>query len=187
MTWTALVPLKAAAERKTRLANRLSSRERLDISDKMFKRVMAALEQSPGVSRIAILSPERPAAGPSLWLRDQGRGINAELPIALVSLGSRNVIVIHADLPLVSAADIAALIAVARYGVAIAPDRHESGTNALGFKDAARFPFAFGPGSCALHQQAAGSLGWLVKRPGLAIDIDDGDDLDFAVSSGFQR
>jgi 2-phospho-L-lactate guanylyltransferase len=94
--------------------------------------------------------------------------------------------VLHSDLPLLAAADVTRLIDSAeRGGLAIAPDRHGSGTNAIAIADQRPFDFAFGADSYRLHRRQAGS-GWrLVAAPGLAIDIDTPGDLALATARGF--
>jgi 2-phospho-L-lactate guanylyltransferase len=72
-----------------------------------------------------------------------------------------------------------------RGGLALAPDRLVSGTNAIAIADGRAFDFAFGADSFRLHRERAGS-GWrLVAAPGLAIDIDTPEDLGLAVARGF--
>ena len=66
--------------------------------------------------------------------------------------------------------------------VAIAPDRHGRGTNALSLPlpEAEGFTFAFGPDSFALHNLEAARLGLKIEEihsPGLACDIDEPADL----------
>ncbi|SDC66104.1 2-phospho-L-lactate guanylyltransferase [Sphingomonas sp. YR710] len=185
MIWTAIVPIKRGMNRKSRLAEHLSQDERQRLSDHLAVRVLDRLVRSPSVGRVLVLSEtahDDPAYG---WLADKGRGLNAELADARAVIAAP-VIIIHGDLPLIESDDIAALIAAAGTdGVAIAPDRHDDGTNALALASAAPFAFAFGEGSCARHRAAAGSTGAIVRRPGLAHDIDTPDDLAAARAVGF--
>ena len=94
--------------------------------------------------------------------------------------------VLHSDLPLLAVPDVTRLIESAESsGLAIAPDRHGSGTNAIAIADQRLFDFSFGADSYRLHRQQAGP-GWrLVASPGLAIDIDTPDDLALATARGF--
>jgi 2-phospho-L-lactate guanylyltransferase len=65
-------------------------------------------------------------------------------------------------------------------GMAIAPDRHGTGTNGLFLHLPTGFLPSFGPGSLERHVAAATSLGCqpaIVRRMGLALDIDDHADL----------
>jgi 2-phospho-L-lactate guanylyltransferase len=93
-------------------------------------------------------------------------------------------LVIHADLPLLSVDDIAALLTGDGASSAIAPDRHGSGTNALALVEPRGFDFAFGPNSFTRHCVAARGAR-IVTRLGLGLDIDTAADLDAANSAGF--
>ena len=92
-------------------------------------------------------------------------------------------IVLHADLPALEAADVEALIEAASEAGAIAPDHRGSGTNALALLNARDFPFCFGPDSFARHCALLPGCG-TVRRPGLARDIDLPEDLPWAAALG---
>ena len=68
--------------------------------------------------------------------------------------------------------------------VAIAPDRHRLGTNALALRRAAQFTFAFGEASFARHRTAA-PWSAVIERPGLRFDVDTPADLQAARLAGF--
>lgn len=182
MSWLAVVPLKRADERKTRLAGILSPAERTDLSERLARRVIDCLSAHPDVAQVFALSPD-PVAW-AQWVQDRGRGLNAELAALRETWIAANVLVIHADLPLLGPDDISALIAAAQGGrIALAPDRHGQGTNAAALPAGSRLAFSFGPGSFAAHiGQAAGHAP--VHRPGLALDIDDPADLALAQARG---
>jgi 2-phospho-L-lactate guanylyltransferase len=181
-TWTAVVPIKAAAERKTRLAGDLSLVDRERLTERLLRGVIGALDASRRIARIIVLSGTPPGMAGVDWVRDEGRGLNTELAKVTVA---GPLLIIHADLPLIDAGDIVALLDAAAHGGAIAPDRHGLGTNALAFGDGRRPELRFGPGSLARHRaQPPGGLK-LVERPGLALDIDTADDLAEARRLGF--
>jgi 2-phospho-L-lactate guanylyltransferase len=186
VNWTALIPIKPDGERKTRLAGRLTPEERTRLAQALLDHLIGELGAVAAIDTIVLLSAE-PSAAPDVgWIEDKGRGLNPELEVARETLGPRALLVIHADLPLVGAADIAALLAAAEAtGCAIAADRHGSGTNALALADGRTFGFRFGPGSLALHRAESGNDCRIVERPGLAIDCDTPDDLDCAIAGGF--
>ena len=85
-------------------------------------------------------------------------------------------------------AALPALLAAAPAGeIAIASDRHGTGTNAISLPlpEAEGFSFAFGPDSFARHQAEADRLGLRIEEirsPGLARDIDEPEDLPDAES-----
>jgi 2-phospho-L-lactate guanylyltransferase len=178
MTWRAIVPLKAAGARKTRLAARLSAAERDRLCLEMFAHVIATLAACPLIGGIDVLSPVRPDGWEGAWLRDGGRGLNAELAGARARLGGSRILVVHADLPWLAGADIAALVEAAEArGAALAPDRHDQGTNAIALRDDAAFDFRFGPGSLRLHRARLADYA-IVRRDGLARDVDTPEDLE---------
>jgi 2-phospho-L-lactate guanylyltransferase len=143
------------------------------------------LRAVPSIGAIHLLAAAPPPDWAEGWLRDAGQGLNPELEAARGALGPVPLLVIHADLPLVSPEDVAALLGHAEArGCALAPDRHGEGTNAVALAPGRALRFAFGPGSFALHDAQAGDAA-RVDRPGLALDCDTPDDLDRAIAAGF--
>ena len=179
--WTAIVPLKTAGRRKTRLAAALSPPERDRLTQTLFDRLIGVLDACPSIGRISVLSEAHLGRANLDWLPDRGLGLNAELQ-ALQIAGPR--LIIHADLPLVAPDDVEALLAAAGGGGAIAPDRHGTGVNALALAAGVSIDFQFGPGSFSRHREQAALT--VVARPGLALDIDTLDDLAQAVRLGFR-
>lgn len=185
----ALVAVKRRALGKTRLAPLLSATERVALVRSMLVNVLQALQDSPGVQQLLLVSPERDAVPEHVPVYpDSGRGLNAALEQAqraLFAHGARELLVLPGDLPRLRAADIEALLSAGRAaGCALAPDRTGSGTNALYWNPeaalGARFQFQFGAGSLRRHIAEAQRLGIeaaLVRRPGLALDIDTPADL----------
>ena len=179
--WIAVVPLRGRGERKTRLAGQLSPEQRHALSQAMFHHVVQTAQATPGVAEVVVLCDRRPDGWDGRLIHDTGQGLNAELAACTAA----PLLVIHADLPLVTPDDIVALLTASdETGCAIAPDRHGTGTNALALRVAHGFGFAFGPDSCALHMQAAKGRARLVIRPGLGVDIDTPEDLEIAKARG---
>ena len=178
MSWSAIVPLKAAIDRKTRLAPVLGPDERIALSQAMARTVIAALAQASGVDRILVLSPEAVSAPGVAWIEDRGTGLNGELARTRDFLGGPT-LVIHADLPFLAGADVTAMLGAAGdQGVALARDRRGEGTNAIAIADARPFRFAFGAWSFRAHSAQGPCV--TVQRPGLALDIDVPEDLRLA-------
>lgn len=186
MNWTAVLPLRQGHDPKTRLAPRLSAPQRIALARAMAGHVLDALSACPRVGRIIMLSPDAAADGMAgEWRRDEGRGLNAELNALRAALGEPAMLVVHGDLPLLSTQDVVAMIDAAQaHGCALAPDRHGAGTNAVALADGYAMAFAFGPNSLRLHQAVAPEAA-LVRRPGLAMDVDTPADLDAALAAGF--
>ena len=178
MSWTTLVPLKPRIARKTRLADSMAANERALLSERMFDHVIAVLRATPGISRIVLLAPEAPADWPHDWVRDEDRGLNAELAAFQAAEASTDLLIIHADLPLLASADVEVLLGAAtRTGIAIAPDRHDRGTNALACSAGMAIQPRFGPDSFELHRSEAPDCA-IIRREGLAIDVDTPEDLE---------
>lgn len=176
MTWTALIPLKPADERKSRLAEALGPDERAALSDRMFDHVVGVLATTPGIADIVLLAPAAPEGWPHGWIGDEGRGLNAELASCREALPG-DLLIVHADLPVLTSGDVEALLAAAEAaGSVIAPDRHNRGTNALALRDGVLLHPRFGANSFARHVEVMPSSA-VVHREGLARDVDTPEDL----------
>lgn len=186
MTWTAVVPLKLGEGRKSRLSGLLSPAERTRLSDQMAAHVLAALARAPSVTRVLCLSAAAPSFAEVSWKRDEGRGLNAELMAVMAMPDISRLLILHGDLPLVEAEDIEGLIkAAGADGVSVAPDRHGTGTNAMAVAGGV-VSLAFGEASFARHMATIQPAPAVVRRRGLAFDIDTPDDLLAAVDAGFR-
>jgi 2-phospho-L-lactate guanylyltransferase len=101
-----------------------------------------------------------------------------------VAGGFDRVLLIPGDTPLVTSAEIDALLADAsaeRLDVTIVPDRHGEGTNALVLEPPEAIEPSFGPGSLERHLEAARAAERshrVYELPSLMHDVDSGDDLE---------
>lgn len=176
--WTALVPFKGDASSKSRLAGHLSVPERTALAGEMAANVVAALRQTPAIDEIVVLSAIAPYWPDVTWAKDTGAGLNNELQGWREAFGSAHTIIVFADLPLLKPDDVGIMLELAETsGIAIAPDKHEGGTNAVAFAEDTPIALAFGPDSFALHK-ALWPNAAVVRRPGLAIDVDTITDLE---------
>lgn len=184
VTCWAIIPVKGTDLGKQRLAGVLAAAPRQDLVAAMLRHVVAAIEGAAGIDRIALLGPSRHGL-PDRYelLPDPGTGLNPALTSAFAAAtaaGSARVVIVFADLPQLTSAEVT-LLATAQ-GIAIAPDRHGTGTNALALPlpAASGFTFAFGPDSFARHQAEAARIGLpltAIHSPGLQRDIDEPADL----------
>jgi 2-phospho-L-lactate guanylyltransferase len=182
----ALIAIKERSRCKTRLSEALGSAARLELVRSMLTAVLSAANGAEAVRQIIVVSPERdsvPADVPVL--ADTGECLNGALMQAhrvLREFGCREVVILPADLPTITAADIDALVRAGRQrGFAIASDAAGVGTNALCLASAHPFRFQFGPDSKRLHLQEAERTGLgaqMVRLPGLEFDVDSPADLD---------
>jgi len=182
----AVIPVKSSADSKSRLATALDPTQRERLARAMLDRVVAAASGAPNVQRVCLIGHSREGQAEDLpLLADPGGGLNAAATAALTEAdrqGVARLVIIHADLPQVTARDVALLAAAPAGEIAIAPDRHGTGTNAISLPlpQARGFSFAFGPDSFARHNAEADRLGLRVEEihsQGLARDVDEPDDL----------
>jgi 2-phospho-L-lactate guanylyltransferase len=177
-----LVPLKALAEAKGRLAPRLGPLQRRLLAIAMFEDVVAALQAVPALEAPVVVSPDR-----EVWRRAEALGcrvveeppgagdLNRALTAAAASLSDgAPLLVVAADLPLATAAGLERVLA-APAPVTVVPSHDGGGTNVLAWRDAGSFRPRFGPDSAARHLAEPGAV--RVDEPGLALDVDTADDL----------
>ena len=187
MTCWAIIPTKAAGESKSRLSAVLDPGQRRALVEAMLARVVTAAGEAAAISRILLVGPSRNGAPEDIpLLADPGQGLNPAVQAALAQVSGKDVpdrvLIVAADLPGVTARELDLLAVAPGDTIAIAPDRHETGTNALSLPlpAAKNFAFAFGPDSFAKHQKEARRLGLKVETVlshGLERDIDAPEDL----------
>lgn len=193
----AIIPIGMLDGAKSRLGAVLDAEERLDLTLHLARRTIAAALATPGIAETIVVSPdeavrrlaEELGARP-LRQRNGGlnRGIDAARSEALAA-GASAVLILPIDLPEVSSAAIgdvlAALDRPRRPLVAIVPDRHGRGTNALLLAPPDAIDTCFGGDSRSAHAAAAAAAGAeLIELGGpLALDLDTPDDLLLAEAS----
>jgi 2-phospho-L-lactate guanylyltransferase len=175
-----LVPVKAFGEAKLRLAPALDRTERAELARSMATtvvRVAAPLGVWVVCDDDEVAAWARVEGAEVIWR--PGLGLNGAVTDGvdlLASLGHRQVIVAHADLPY--AVDLAWV--AEEDGVTLVPDRRDDGTNVLCVPTNRGFTFAYGPGSFARHRAEAERLGLptrVVREPHLGWDVDLPSDL----------
>ena len=183
MTCWCVIPLRATPDSKSRLAGVLNAPARAALVDAMLARVLDAARGARNVSRVCVMGTSRMALPDDVTpLAEPGGGLNAAAACALAQTKGNRIIVVHADLPLVTSQDLELLAAAPEGTIAIAPDRHGTGTNAISLPlpAAKGFSFAFGPDSFARHKAETDRLGLALEEVhslGLARDVDEPDDL----------
>ena len=192
-TW-ALVPIRGLETAKTRLGEDLDPEERVELVTNLLRRTLVATRDARWVTGTVVVTMDPDAAGIAHELRaiglvERAPGLKAAIEAArsvAVARGATAVLVLPADLPAVSAAAIDALIGAAAEAaegngrlVAVVPDRHGLGTNALLISPPGAIDPAFGEASRAAHAARADSAG--VRRleldGPLALDLDTAADL----------
>lgn len=197
MRTTAIVPVKRFARAKQRLLESLDKPARAVLVEAMLADVLRAVSATPSVERLIIVSGESRAERVALRhaqrtttplevMRDPsdaGHSQAATLGIVRAkALGAECVALLPGDCPLLAADELETLLARMRPGrVAVVPDRHGTGTNALVMAPADAIGPAFGEGSRERHLDRATRAGYGAVAeavPSLALDLDTPEDLD---------
>ncbi len=189
MSVFAVVPVKDLLGTKSRLKPILNPGARAGLTLYMMGRVVSALKEA-GVENVCVVSPDRVVLGEARErgtepLLQESRGLNPALEEGrrwAVGRGASSLLVLPADLPLLDAGDVGAVLeGVGKEGsVVISPDGSHVGTNALLLRPPDALPFAFGPGSYEAHLRSARERGLEVRvceRPHLSFDLDTAEDL----------
>ena len=192
MTLWAIVPVKPLRRGKSRLAGALSEEERTELNRSLLKNTLRAFADLKEVEEVLVISRDPLALSiarqyGARTVREDGQPeLNTALRRATVIAqvyATRGVLILPADLPLVTRDDVLTLIE--RAGdppvVVIAPDRHGTGTNALLISPAGLIEYDFGDNSFQLHCQRAREAGArleIVNLPTLGLDLDLPEDLE---------
>jgi 2-phospho-L-lactate guanylyltransferase len=176
-----VIPVKAFSQAKRRLAPVLDAAGRAGLARSMAGVVVHAA----GPLRTLVVCDDdevrswaESVGAEVLWT--PGLGLNGAVGAGVERLAADGVpqaIVAHADLPLAS--DLAWV--ADHLGVTLVPDRHGDGTNVACVPTGVGFGFAYGAGSCALHEAEAQRLGLpvrVVPDERLGWDVDRPEDLD---------
>jgi 2-phospho-L-lactate guanylyltransferase len=188
----ALVPVKRTTHAKQRLAALLSPPERAALALAMAEDVLAALAATASLDGIAMVT-EDPAAqrlarrfGARVITTAAADGYTAAVAGgtgALLRDGAAAVLVLPADVPLATGAEIGAVIAAHDDAPAftIVPSRDLRGSNGILRSPPESVALSFGPDSYRRHLAAALGAGIaprVVRAAGIACDLDTPDDVD---------
>lgn len=205
---TAVVPLRDGAG-KTRLASVLPGEGRRTVVESLAGHVLSTLLEVDRIERVLVVTADRGFAEQVLATRvprtHAGRVVVVDQPSGAVGLDAAvdagrelvwpardavpddvvpdggRLLVIHADLPELTPADVTALLDDSA-PVVLATDRSGTGTNAVALAPRAhRFAFAFGAGSLQRHLDRArdqGLVAVVVRRDGTSADLDTPADWD---------
>jgi 2-phospho-L-lactate guanylyltransferase len=178
----AVIPIRAFALGKVRLAASLDSLERAALGRRWAEQVVHAAAKIPVVVVSSDPDVRTWAADLHLDVLDDPGSLDGAAAAGrdhLRARGCTRVVIAHADLP--RAHDLARL---ARDGaqpvVALVPCHRDDGTPVLSVPADADFRFAYGPGSFRRHAAEARRLGLglrVVRDADLAFDVDVPDDL----------
>ncbi len=200
-----LVPARDFATAKLRLGASLDAAARAGLCRELFVRALTAATASEAVDRVLVLTdaPAVAAVARSFGadvLFDEANApdddaLDGAVPVPRLAAavarglthaaaaGAASALVVMADLPRLTAADLTALAEAGRsVALALAPDRERFGTNAIALELARLRRTAFGGGPSYQRHVAlaeASGVSWReVVRDGLAWDLDEACDLE---------
>jgi 2-phospho-L-lactate guanylyltransferase len=192
MTLWAIVPVKPLRRGKSRLSSVLSQEERATLNTRLLAHTLDTLSEIPEIEHVLVVSRDQAALA---LARDHGARTVQEngapqlnLALARATIvakhyATRGVLIVPADLPLITPEDVHVMLAHANDPpvVVVAPDRHRQGTNALLVCPVGLIDYDFGPDSfhrhCVRAEQAGARLE-VVDLPSLALDVDLPEDLE---------
>ncbi len=187
----AIIPVKPLARAKSRLARALKAPMRAALVRSIFSRTLDVIAQAQRIDGIIVVSRdltilELARQRSAVTLIESDSGLNPAITQAAhwaQAHHARSAIIIPVDLPLITSAELDALIAraVEDRCIVIAPDRHEDGTNVLLVRPPDAIHFAYGASSFNAHRAQAIERGLIVheyRSPATAFDIDVPDDLE---------
>jgi 2-phospho-L-lactate/phosphoenolpyruvate guanylyltransferase len=179
----AVVPLKALADAKGRLAPELDPPRRRALTALMFTHVVTTCLETPSVAEVVVIAGDAEAAAlaeasGARALVPPRPGLDAAMAFADAVLARHPAtLVVAADLPLLGVEDLEAVVesAGSRGAAVVVAPTADGGTGGLLRRPADVIPTAYGPGSAAAHRLLAAEAGVLateVHRPGFAQDVD---------------
>jgi len=185
----AVVPVKELVGAKQRLASVLKPAERAGLVLAMLEDVLTALESTPGLAGVLLVSR---AAEASALARARGvdcfaEAAGADLSESVQAAGgflvahrkAAGTLIVPADVPLATSHDFAELLS-SHDRLTLVPDREGDGTNCIISTPPNLIRYRFDGHSFKPHVDGAYGIGIeprIVERSRLALDIDTPDDL----------
>jgi 2-phospho-L-lactate guanylyltransferase len=185
----AILPVKARANAKQRLAGYLTPGQREALARVMFEEVLNKLMWARGIDGVVVATNEPAAAerartiGATVFEEPDQRSHSHSADRAArraMQEGADTVLLLPIDVPLVTTAEIESLAAAARPGVIIVPSSDGTGTNALVRTPPDAIESRFGKDSFRAHLEQAAERcipAEVMRPPGIVFDIDTPDDI----------
>jgi 2-phospho-L-lactate/phosphoenolpyruvate guanylyltransferase len=193
------VPIRGLETAKSRLGENLDAEERVHLVTRLLRQTLIATRDARRIDGTIVVTMDPAAAGIAKELRavglvERAPGLNEAIEAArsvAIARGATAIVVLPADLPSVAAESVDDLLARASGTdsalpgdspgrvVALVPDRHGLGTNALVVSPPGAIAPAFGGESRAAHERAALASGarYLEIDGPLSLDVDTPADL----------
>jgi 2-phospho-L-lactate guanylyltransferase len=185
-----LVPIKNTSGAKQRLASILDQDSRTRLAQAMLHDVLSALYEWKDRPSVGIVTTDAYAIQLASEYRfeiipdPENPGETGAIEMATqvcVARGEDSTLVIPADIPLIQAWELERIYKVAPVqGTVLVPAGDARGTNAAFRRPANLFPLRFGNDSFKPHHAAAQATGQpcvILNLPGIAVDVDNPEDL----------
>ena len=185
----AILPVKARANAKQRLAQMLTPAQREELARLLYEEMLEKIAAARGIDRVVVATSDADAAdyasrrGVLVFEEQKQHSHSHSADLAArraMSLGARTVLLLPIDVPLATAAEIESLAASARPGVIIVPSADGTGTNALVRTPPHAIESRFGRDSFRAHLEQARGRGIdavVMRPPGLVFDVDTPEDV----------
>ena len=189
-----IIPVKRLDNAKSRLSSLLTDDERKQFCLKMLEDVLETVKSTKHPHETVVVSNDPTVSKvaknfDAAYLKERKTGLNKSVSEAVdwcVERGAASVLVLPADIPLVTPNDLDRILMLGeKASVVISPSSSGKGTNALLLTPPNVSPTFYGPHSFQRHTKEAKKLKISCRRyrsPGLALDIDTIEDLTYFVS-----
>ncbi len=187
----AIIPVKTLRRSKSRLARALKAPVRAALTKSILSRTLDLLQRVDRITNTIVISSDMTVldlarSKQAIDLVESESGLNAAIKQAAtwsMSRGAGSILIVPSDLPLITIADIEAMIdlAIEPRCVVIAPDRRGEGTNALLVRPPDAIEFAFGAASFQTHSTQANDRGLalhIFESETIGLDLDIPEDLE---------
>jgi 2-phospho-L-lactate guanylyltransferase len=185
----AVVPVKRLATSKSRLASILALKNRKRLTLAMLADVLTAIQDST-IQEIVVMGSNLSVCELAMkagvaYISEKARGLNRAIEASIkwcIKRDADSVLVLPADIPLLSPTDIERIIELAgdAESIVVLSPSNGGGTNALYLRPPNLLPVSYGPGSFTRHIRYARNRGIPVKiyySPSVAFDVDSQEDL----------
>lgn len=185
MNTVAVVTAKRFNAAKQRMSGAVPEERRLALVEAMLGDVLEAVTQARLITSVVVITGEAAAADLAVGRgaevihdpEDAGHIGAAKLGIERAKeLGAETVVLLPGDCPLLEPRELDNLVTgLPDPFVAVVPDRHGTGTNAVAMRPPDAIEPSFGEGSCARHLELARSAGIphaTERIDGLGLDLD---------------
>ena len=197
MSLCAIIPIKPLRRGKSRLSSVLSEDKREGLNKYLLSYTLQCLKNIREIDHILVISYDPSALslarkfGARTVLENRNTNINRALrkaTIAAKAINSSKILIVPADLPLITKDDILAVIKNSGNPpeIVIVPDRKMSGTNVLLVNPIGAIKYDFGEWSFRKHIEQAERKKInikICKRKNLSFDLDLPEDLEFLKTS----